>query len=337
MKVLIYILYLLIQTCAALLAPNLLCKVGQSPLYAYDEDVPVSIQIDLISTKCSFLEEKMLEYDQTGTLSISSVPGEDDCFVENNEAFSLEEIYEGLRLIYEISFCSQDLRSEAESPFDRLNGYGCYCKLEDPNFRGYGQPINSFDEACFEVQQGYLCAASTPSSITDNNQNPSEESESSDFRCTQAFTGYFVVTNGGSGISESCELFNNFLADENDWNLEETNCAINKCKIDSALIIFMLASALGQSEPFDHSGVWIEQGGTFDREVTCGRRLHPDQLPRMDECCGFYPRRRMLKRSEECCRGNYMEMPYHRRTEHCCEVDGQTIVTGSGQCEGEIV
>lgn len=326
------VLPFLIQSSMAL-NPNLLCKVGQSDLYAYNHN-SVTSQSDALATSCSFLDKKIKEYEQAATITTSSEPVvEDNCFIENLEQFdSVYELYQGLNSLYENSFCSQDndgwRDSDTISPFERLNGYGCYCKMDDPSFRGVGVPINVFDQQCLAAQEAALCT------IFDSASNSRKRSA---FVCNQDFTGYFIRADGGTGLIESCELFNGFLATANGWNQEETDCAINKCKVDSSLITFMLASAVGQTEPFQDTGIWIERGGTFDRAAVCGERLHPDRAPRNEECCGLYPDRRPMGRKFECCRGNDNEMIFNRRTERCCKVGDQFTVTGSGECQGEVV
>lgn len=303
---------------------QILCKTGESELYTYDEST--SLALDVLLTRCRYLENRISEFEETS--SFKDLSFDDVCYIYNRELFSSDaELYTNLKNIYEADpICSNSMR-DASSPFEKLNGYGCYCKMNDQSFRGYGKPINSFDEECMIVQQAYLCA--------DQDTAVSLRKKRDTFQCGNKFTGYFV--NSGGGLVDACELFNGILAAQEGWSAEEEDCAIRKCKIDTQFILSMMSTALGQGESFDDSGIWIENGGTFDRETECGPRLHPDAMARVEDCCGMYPSRQILRRSQRCCKSNSFERVYHWKLEQCCNVAGEYSVVESGECGGEVI
>ena len=169
---------------------------------------------------------------------------------------------------------------DAETAFAPINGYGCWCYLDDtwrdanqvlinrPAILAHGQVVDTIDESCRELINAYKCVEmdAEANGITD---------------CDAQAVAY---------VPFNFDPLGDLTTDCRANNVEE--CAQNACIVEGAFILRyaedvaavggIVANTAGYTADHQHTS----QGGTFDPEVNCPGI--PNPVGSDKECCGMF-------------------------------------------------
>jgi len=303
----------------------------QMDLPDFTSEAPLSIGchnsgLSILENMCQFADKALAHINDGGHIGQFN---DTNCIVKIDEDSEQSEIKQYLEnFVSENCFISGQLRGlDDHLPafvFEKFRGYGCYCNFDTDSERymtGHGRPVNGIDRICREVYLNYRCIA--------------EEYDIT--HCRDANIYVAVTTTGFGGINEACDFFNSFLQNEYNWSDEETNCAIDRCSVDSLLIRRILAKAFDDNHQYEEWPRHIAYGGSFEPSTECRSGdgpSHPDDIVGLDDCCGEYPFKYPLTSNKQCCeRNNGFSGSFNPLTHECCEDDMTTNVAGIGTCE----
>jgi len=259
-----------------------------------------------VEHQCKWINAKLDESQQASTdCQVLSIGGEK---LTENELRILETDF--LYQQQDALACFDQFRSQLGEymtsipNLENLRGYGCWCTLDSGFLGGYGQPINGIDALCKDLVENYRCVEAD--AIARNRA------------CPFQWSNYTISLFTDDALRRQfCTLSANAytMVDSN----YDTQCAIDRCQVDSEFIAAMFNNALDPTYQFDIEPKWTEYGGDFIRSDNCrqnrvkgdanGSNLGPRQ------CCGRYPDRAPLyHHSNGCCNENI----YNKRTMECC-------------------
>lgn len=167
--------------------------------------------------------------------------------------------------------------------FTEINGYGCWCYLDDtwrdasnqlinrPSILAHGQVVDAIDESCRDLINAYKCIEM-------------DAEEAGDFDCDAQSVSYTPY---------------NFFSSETDLdiecNAENTGvCAIGACLAEGAFTLKYLELGFVGINPdsftthddYNADHVHNTNGGTFDPSVECPGI--PNPVGSDKQCCGNY-------------------------------------------------
>lgn len=168
--------------------------------------------------------------------------------------------------------------------------YGCWCHADNTDiFKGKGQHVDEFDKACKMYKQCLRCVK--------------HDSRSAGEVCDPGTVSYSTEGHRSKeGIHMECSRSNT------------DNCAINTCCCEVEYVRTILRL-------FVFEGIKLNNKmyhSKFDHEHQCEGKAGNGHT---NECCGYYPHRRMYNtQGKQCCLNNTVFDPY---THVCCD-DGST-------------
>lgn len=168
--------------------------------------------------------------------------------------------------------------------------YGCWCHADNTDiFKGKGQHVDEFDKACKMYKQCLRC-------VKHDARNAGEV-------CDPGTVSYSTEGHRSKdGIHMECSKANT------------DNCSINTCCCEVEYVRTILRL-------FVFEGVKLNNKmyhNKFDHEEKCEGKAGNGHT---NECCGYYPHRRMYNtQGKQCCHNNSVFDPY---THVCCD-DGST-------------
>merc|ERR1711879_525887 len=167
------------------------------------------------------------------------------------------------------------------SVFEPINGYGCWCYLDDqwrdenqvlinrPAILAHGKVVDNMDETCRDLINSYKCI------------EMDAEAEGINDCDAQAVPYVAFGFEAGRDLEADCQADN-----------AGDNCAINACIVE-ATFTFKFIDYMGFTSPsitthedYDAQYVHTSKGGTFDPEVSCPGIPNPVGSPK--ECCGDF-------------------------------------------------
>ena len=165
--------------------------------------------------------------------------------------------------------------------FDALNGYGCWCYLDEswrddnlavmnkPSIQAHGKTVDVLDEACKNLINSYKCI-----------EIDAEEAGIDDCDAQAVnYTPFDYFGSNGQTVKENCE--------ENNVGF----CAQSACIVEGTFTLNFLAfvipgQSVGDHPAFNASYVHLNKGGSFDPDVECPGIANPVGSER--ECCGDF-------------------------------------------------
>jgi len=176
-----------------------------------------------------------------------------------------------------------------------LNEYGCWCYFNDDHGRGKGQPVDSIDEMCKVLHDGYECAM--------------RDAEAEGATCVPWEIDYTsAVGGGGSTIAEECQVLN-----------AGNNCAIRACTVEGSFVANMIEVFFGGNAINENN----KHSNGFDQATVCATKKNGGG-PANKECCGNYPDRfpyRTVGGDRKCCGTR----TYNSLTLKCCDSTSSTV------------
>ena len=151
--------------------------------------------------------------------------------------------------------------------WEDIYGYGCWCNFNQDISKGYGSPVDAWDQVCKSVQ---LCTRCIQFDKINSNQET----------CDLANTSYKNNINfniNTSTLESDCETDN--FGDE---------CAIGLCQCELQMYRELYQLTISDVNPADLS---FKHENGFDRqdEGSCQKRAH--STFETSQCCGNYPTR----------------------------------------------
>jgi hypothetical protein len=211
--------------------------------------------------------------------------------------------------------------------FEPINGYGCWCYLDDtwrdanqvlinrPAILAHGQVVDDLDEACRDLINSYKCIEmdAEANGITD---------------CDAQAVPYTPYNFFSSQTDLETECFSS--------NAAGGECAQNACIVEGAFTLRYLqhvgvnAPSITTHADFNAAHVHNTKGGSFDPEVECPGI--PNPVGSDKECCGMHT---MLTRkpyrlysgftTRSCCNGEVI----NNELDQCCN---NAVIGISEQC-----
>jgi len=213
-----------------------------------------------------------------------------------------------------VSFTGKAFAGSVANAFEPINGYGCWCYLDDtwrdqnqvlinrPSILAHGKVVNDLDASCRDLINSYKCIEmdAEANGITDCDAQAVE------------YNPYNFLF--GGDLSQDC-------INQNPGN----ECAQNACIVEGAWTlryigyIGNLAPSITTHPDYDAQYVHTSKGGSFDPEVGCPGI--PNPVGSDKECCGDHA---LLSRhpyrlysgftTRSCCGGNVI----NNEIEQCC-------------------
>ena len=234
---------------------------------------------------------------------------------------------------------SRSKRSEIDSVFSAIDGYGCWCYFDDDLGQAKGEPVDSIDEKCKILRQGYQCAT------LDGELNEEDE-------VCVPWEVDFTPHYGGDleNIYENCEVENP------DNPCGARACAVEVNFIESILPEFTTPGAI--NDDFKHENGFNVTTCIPETTTTTTTTIAPtvasnvnvikvinnvvvitsateapatteEPLP-LEMCCGEYPVRfkyETLEGDRECCGNSTFDATLHE----CCDEEF-SITHDIGSC-----
>jgi len=184
---------------------------------------------------------------------------------------------------------------QSQAQIDQLNEYGCWCFFDEDHGRGKAQPVDSIDEICKILHDGYECAM--------------RDAEAEGDTCVPWEVNYAsAVGGGGLSIAEECQSLN-----------AGNNCAIRACTVEGTFVANIVGAFIGGAQ-INQS---YKQSNGFDFANVCVTKKNGGG-PANKECCGNYPERFPYKTvggDRKCCGSR----TYNSLTLKCCDSDTSTV------------
>ena len=204
---------------------------------------------------------------------------------------------------------SRAFKGATAAAFAPVNGYGCWCYLDDtwrdanqvlinrPAILAHGKVVDAMDESCRDLINSYKCIEmdAEANGITD---------------CDAQAVDYTAFSFSPAGdLTAECTANN------------VGECAINACIVEGAFTLRFEDHLADMTLHPDYNGdhVHNSQGGTFDPEVNCPGI--PNPVGSDKECCGMHS---MLTRhpyrlysgftTRSCCQNTVI----NNELEQCC-------------------
>jgi len=217
------------------------------------------------------------------------------------------------------SRAAREFKATAASAFAPINGYGCWCYLDDtwrdanqvlinrPAILAHGKTVDALDESCRDLINSYKCIE------MDAQANGIEDCDAQ----AVDYNAYSFL--GGEDINVACAATNT------------GECAQNACIVEGTFTlnyigyIGIFAEPITTHDDFDASHVHTNNAfsaGTFDPLVSCPGI--PNPVGSDKECCGMHS---MLSRhpyrlysgftTRSCCQNTVI----NNELEQCCASD----------------
>jgi len=204
-----------------------------------------------------------------------------------------------------------------------INGYGCWCYFDGDYTSGKGTPVNTVDEYCKILANGYMCII-----IDDDTCDPMTQSYDSGI---------------GLSLSSGAEARTAVLADCTAQNSDD--CAIETCAVESYFVLNILTYFLsGNSLDTDQN----HSTGSIDTSSTCTVTSSSNGGSSGEICCGTYPERQKFQTRDDssdrsCCGGHYYDSSgdraccdslnvYDSSSLYCCGDGYGTVKSSSSAC-----
>lgn len=195
---------------------------------------------------------------------IQDYSGERDAEYNNNDAdlFSNYDFYEERTL--------HDTKSFALL-LSRINGYGCWCYLDNEYHRGAGPPQDAVDEQCKQLVLGYKCVDSDAEGTAEGSIDVTDPTSGG--ACDIKTVTYNTGIGGTSqSMSAACESRN-----------AGNECAIAACKIENDFVRRILKDLLT-----GNVDTGLKHNNGFNRDAMC---VGKGTEVKGRACCGAYPNR----------------------------------------------
>lgn len=178
---------------------------------------------------------------------------------------------------------------------NNLNEYGCWCYFNDEHGRGKSTPVDSIDEICKTLHDGYECAM--------------RDAEDEGTTCVPWEVAYVSAVGGsGQSIAEECAVTNT-----------DSNCAARACTIEGTFVANLLDIFIGGASINDGN----KHSNGFNTETGCIVKKNGGG-PSNKACCGAYPDRfpfKTLSGDRQCCGAR----TFNSLTLKCCDSDSSTV------------
>jgi hypothetical protein len=222
--------------------------------------------------------------------------------------------------------------------FEPLNGYGCWCYLDDtwrdenqvlinrPAILAHGQVQDPLDELCRSLINSYKCI-----------EMDAEAAGMDD--CDAQSVEYEPYNFFSSDLSVESECI---TQNENKASNGVGNCAVNACIVEGTFTMELIdyvsvrqdSNGVADHEDYNPLMVHESKGGPFDPIATCPGV--PNPVGSDKQCCGDHT---LLTRkpyrlysgftTRSCCAGTVI----NNELDQCCVNNGVEVVTGiSEQC-----
>lgn len=203
--------------------------------------------------------------------------------------------------------------NEKEMPFfldtylQAIDGYGCWCNLEEEYYKGKGAPVNGIDGHCKALSLGYECI------IMDG-----EESGSA---CNEPWAvGLYIphnvaLTPLGQTVAQQCTA-----------NNPADDCKIRSCIVEGTFVETVFADFLNTvvyDPNYKHGGGFFEPAD--DCTIVGGGGPQSER-----KCCGDYPFRYPFKTyndQRKCC-----GQKTYNSDNHCCADENTNELALAGNC-----
>jgi len=189
------------------------------------------------------------------------------------------------------------------SPLEKINGYGCWCFLQEEHGQGAGEAQNEVDAHCQTLHHGYSCVKIDASYGDENCPQP----WAIEYNIIP-LTAWMFGGNSGRDMYADCKNLN-----------QDSECAARTCAVESFFTLNLIGEFLSM-KPFDAT---LKHSDGWSHSDNCPRKLGSDQSPL--ECCGEYPPRFPYK-TKDGQRGCCGDKTYDTNLQECCSDNTLSLV-----------
>jgi len=224
----------------------------------------------------------------------------------------LEEIVNGENAAFRGVVLPNNI-NQKEMPFfldaylTAIDGYGCWCNLEEDYHKGKGSPVNGVDGHCKALSLGYECIIMD--GIDSGNLCPEPWA-----------VGLYVphnvaLTPLGQSVVQQCVA-----------NNSGDDCKTRSCIVEGNFVEIIFADFLN-AVTYDPN--YKHGGGFFNPDTDC--TINGGGGPQSErKCCGDYPYRYPFKTyndQRQCC-----GQKTYNSDNHCCDDESTSTLALAGQC-----
>lgn len=177
---------------------------------------------------------------------------------------------------------------------NRINEMSCWCYFNDLHGSGKGKPIDSLDEACKVLHEGYECAM--------------RDAEDEGTTCVPWEVSFNAASFLATDLGQACE-------DSNPGN----NCAARACAVEGAFINNLLDFFIGGGSINNDN----KHDNGFSVDDSCGTK-GKKQIISDKSCCGKYPERFPFKTKggdRSCCGSR----TFNTLSLKCCDSETSSV------------